>query len=392
MSSSALDLPAILGGTPVRPAGPPEWPVLENATKGVLLAMAETGDWGRYHGCFVPELCRQLSEYHAIEHALVCCSGTAAIELALRGVGVQEGDEVIQAAYDFKANFQNVLYLKAIPVLIDLDPATFQFDPSQLAAAITPKTRAILVSHLHGGIVDLRRVREIAEPAGIPVVEDACQNPGAMVLGRRAGTWGDVGVLSFGGSKLLTSGRGGAILTSQSVIAERIKRYVLRGNDAYPLSEIQAALVIPQLEALDAMNERRRHAVCQLCSELTGFEGLAALQLPTEELQPGYYKLGFRFTASRFGLSRQLFVSALRAEGIAMDAGFRSNHLIHGSRRFRAVGELTEATRADQEIVTLHHPALVEDDSAIRQVVQAIHKVHCYASQIAAVAPPNDEL
>ncbi|HEY4261680.1 MAG TPA: aminotransferase class V-fold PLP-dependent enzyme [Schlesneria sp.] len=391
MSSSALDLPAILGGTPVRPSGPPEWPVLEETTKEVLRSMVETGDWGRYHGRFVPELCRQLANYHAIEHTLVCCSGTAAIELALRGVGVQEGDEVILAAYDFKANFQNVLHLKALPVLIDLNPVTFQFDASQLTAALTPKTRAILVSHLHGGIVDLPRVREIAEPAGIAIIEDACQNPGAMLYGQRAGTWGDIGVISFGGSKLLTSGRGGAILTSQSVIAERIKRCVLRGNDAYPLSEIQAALVIPQLEALDAMNERRGHAVRRLCSELAGLEGLKALQLPTEELQPSYYKLGFHFTASRFGLSREHFVSALRAEGIAMDAGFRSNHLIHGSRRFRAVGQLTEATRADQEIVTLHHPVLVQDDSAIRQVVEAIGKVHRYTSQIAAVAPPNDE-
>lgn len=365
--------------------------MLEDDTKDVLRSMVETGDWGRYHGRFVPELCRQLSEYHAVEHTLACCSGTAAIELALRGVGVQEGDEVILAAYDFKANFQNVLLLKALPVLIDLDPATFQLDPSQLTAAITPKTRVILVSHLHGGVVDMRRLREIAEPSGISIIEDACQNPGAILNGQRAGTWGDVGVLSFGGSKLLTSGRGGAILTSQSLIVERIKRYVLRGNDAYPLSEIQAALVIPQLEALDAMNERRRHAVCRICSELIGLEGLAALQLPTEELQPGYYKLGFRFTASRFGLSREHFVSALRAEGIAMDAGFRSNHLIHGSRRFRAVGELTEATRADREIVTLHHPVLLQDSSAIQQVVEAIRKVHHYASQIAAVAPPNNE-
>jgi perosamine synthetase len=391
MSSSALDLPAILGGAPVRPSGPPEWPVLAERTKDVLRSMVETGDWGRYHGRFVPELCRQLSEYHAVEHSLVCCSGTAAVELALRGVGVQEGDEVILAAYDFKANFQNVLHLQGTPVLIDLDPTTFQFDPSQLAAAITPKTRAILVSHLHGGVVDVRQVREIAAPAGIAIAEDACQNPGAMLYGQRAGTWGDVGVLSFGGSKLLTSGRGGAILTSQSVITERIKRHVLRGNDAYPLSEIQAALVIPQLDVLDAMNDRRGHAVRQLCSSLKGLEGLSALQMPTEELQPGYYKLGFRFTASRFGLSREQFVSALRAEGIAMDAGFRSNHLIHGSRRFRAVGDLTEATRADQEIVTLHHPVLLEGSSAIQQVVDAMQKVHRYAPQIAAIALQNDE-
>lgn len=361
----------------------------EDATNDVLRAMIETGDWGRYHGRHVPELCRKLAEYHSIEHVLLCSSGTSAVELALRGVGVQEGDEVILAAYDFKANFQNVLHLRATPVLIDVDPATFQFDVSQLQAALTPKTRAILVSHLHGGVVDIRRVREIAEPRGIAVIEDACQNPGAMLYGKRAGTWGDVGVLSFGGSKLLTAGRGGAVLTVQSSIAERVKRYVLRGNDAYPLSEIQAALVVPQLDALDAMNAKRCRAVLQIRSALSDIEGLTPLQLPTGVLQPGYYKLGFCFSATDFGLSREHFVSALRAEGVAIDAGFRGNHLIHGSRRFRAVGELVHATRADEQIVTLHHPVLIEEEPAIGQVVDAVRKVHRHAALIGRITLPR---
>ena len=269
------------------------------------------------------------------------------------------------------------------------DTSQRQLDVSQLQAAITPKTRAILVSHLHGGVVDIRRVREIAEPRGIAVIEDACQNPGAMLYGKRAGTWGDVGVLSFGGSKLLTAGRGGAVLTAQSSIAERVKRYVLRGNDAYPLSEIQAALIAPQLHALDAMNAQRCRAVLQIRSALSDIEGLTPLQLPTAELQPGYYKLGFCFSATDFGLSREHFVSALRAEGVAIDAGFRGNHLIHGSRRFRAVGELTQATRADEHIVTLHHPVLIEEERAIAQVGDAVQRVHRHAAQISRIALPR---
>lgn len=385
MHASDFDLPAILGGAAIRPSGPPVWPPVEDSTKDVLRSMIETGDWGQYHGRHVPELCRKLCEYHAVEHAWLCCSGTSAVELALRGVGVQDGDEVIMAAYDFKANFQNILHLNATPVLVDVDPTTFQMDPSQLMAAITPKTRAILVAHLHGGSVDIRQVREIAAPNGITIVEDACQNPGAMLYGQRAGTAGDVGVLSFGGSKLLSTGRGGAIFSSQSVIVERVRRHVLRGNDAYPLSEIQAALIVPQLATLNAKNERRRKAVSQLASELAGLEGLTPLQLPVEGLEPAYFKLGFDFNASAFGLSREHFVAALRAEGIAMDAGFRGNHLIHASRRFRAVGSLVESTRADQQIVNLHHPVLLEDAAAIQQVADAIRKVRRFASQISAL-------
>jgi len=377
------DCPAILGGVPVCADGAPAWPRADESVREVLRTMIHSGDWGRYHGPHVPELCRQLAEYHAVEHVLVCCSGTSAVELALRGVGVQEADEVILAAYDFKANFQNVLHLKATPVLVDLDPVTWQLDPNRLESAITSKTRAILVSHLHGGVVAVPHVREIADSRQIAIVEDACQNPGAMLFGRRSGTWGDVGVLSFGGSKLLTAGRGGAILTSRMEIAERIKRHVLRGNDAYPLSEIQAAILRPQLDQLDDLNERRRNAVFRLAPLLRS-NSLTPLQLPTRDVLPAYYKLGFRYCPEDAkGLPRDLFVEAVRAEGIAMDPGFRANHLIHGSRRFRAAGELHVATQADAQMLTLHHPVLLEDESVIGAIVAGIKRICEHAGEIA---------
>ena len=369
------DRPAILGGPPVRRSGPPGWPRRNDAIAEILRGMAESGEWGRYHGPHVPELSRRLAEFHAVEHVLLCSSGTAAVELALHGVGVQAGDEVIVAAYDFKSNFQNILQLKATPVLVDLHPQTRQLDVNLVEAALTEKTRAILVSHLHGGCVPMRQLRQITEPRSIAIVEDACQNPGAIIEGRRAGTWGDAGVLSFGGSKLLTAGRGGAVLTPKAEIAERIKRHVMRGNDAYPLSEIQAAIVLPQLDLLDEHNQFRMNSVIRICNEVADL-GLLSLQLPSDELAPAYYKLGFQYERDKFGgLARDTFAEAMRAEGIAMDAGFRGNPLIHGSRRFRAVGELPEATRADGDLVVLHHPVLLEEAAAIAQVAEAVRKI-----------------
>lgn len=351
--------------------------------------MVESGEWGRYLGPHVPELTRRLAQFHSVEHVLTCSSGTAAVELALHGVGVQAGDEVIVAAYDFKSNFQNIQQLKAIPVLVDVHPFTRQLDISQVESALTEKTRAILVSHLHGGIVPMPQLRQIAENRSIAIVEDACQNPGAIIEGRRAGAWGDAGVLSFGGSKLLTAGRGGAVLTSKAEIAERIKRYVMRGNDAYPLSEIQAALVVPQVELLDDFNERRRKAVVRICAEVADL-GLSPLQLPSDDIKPAYYKLGFRYDPGEFsGLPRETFTEAMRAEGIALDPGFRGNHLIHASRRFRAVGDLAEATRADTDLVVLHHPVLLEGDDAIDQIVEAVKKIQRHATAIQQVCRPT---
>lgn len=382
MPSSEIDRPAILGGLPVRPQGPPSWPRVSDEVQQVLKDMVESGEWGRYHGPHVPALCERIADYHSIEHVLLCSSGTSAIELALRGVNVRDDDEIIVAAYDFKANFQNVLQLKAVPVLVDLRPDSWHLDPACLEKALTNRTKAVLVSHLHGGVVDMPRVRQFADAHQIALIEDACQNPGAILFGRRAGTWGDVGVLSFGGSKLLTAGRGGAILTSQSVVVERIKRHVMRGNDAYPLSEIQAALLLPQLNSLDDLNGKRRQSISHLSTLLHDLEWLIPLQLPTADVQPAYYKVGFQYKGIE--LPRDVFVEALRAEGIAIDAGFRANHLIHGSRRFRAVDSLTEATNADSRMITLHHPVLLEDSSAIEQIGLAIRKVLRHSGEIAA--------
>ena len=383
MNIQNADRPAILGGLPVRPEGPPLWPSNDPHVALAIRNLLATGDWGRYHGPHVPELCRRLAEYQNVEHVLPCSSGTAAVELALRGVGVAEKDEVVLAGYDFKANFQNILCLRAIPVLVDLDPSTWQLDCEKLSTAITDRTKAILISHLHGGFVDAPKVRQIADSHGIPVIEDICQCPGAILYGRRAGNWGDVSVLSFGGSKLLTAGRGGAVMTPRTDIAERIKRYVHRGNDAYPLSEAQAAIVRPQIDQLDYLNGCRREFVQKLTSKLSDKTALKVLQLPNENLLSAYYKVGFQYFAADFhDIPRELFIASLQAEGIAFDTGFRGLHLIHASRRFVTADELLQVSRADAGMLTLHHPVLLEGADAIDEVVAAVEKVRKWADEI----------
>lgn len=388
MTDQADHRPAILGGTPARPSGPPTWPPASPRVQAALQGLIDSGDWGRYHGPHCPELVRQLAQYHAVEQAWICSSGTAAVELALRGLGINSKDEVILAGYDFKANFQNVLCLQATPVLVDLDPATWQIDVDRIEAALSPRTRAVIASHLHGGVVDMPRLRRLADSHHLGVIEDACQNPGATIFGKPAGTWGDIGVLSFGGSKLLSAGRGGALLTSRGEIIERIKRYVLRGNDAYPISEMQAAILVPQLEELDQLNAQRLKFVERLGARLATNQGLSLLAPLSGPSQPAFYKIGFRYAPDAFaGLSRDLFAEAMRAEGIAFDPGFRGLHLIHASRRFRAAGQLTQATLADAQIVTLHHPVLLEGDSAINEIVTAVDKIRQFATEIRETIP-----
>jgi perosamine synthetase len=226
---------------------------------------------------------------------------------------------------------------------------------------------------------------KLAQERGVSVIEDACQCPGATVYGRKAGMWGDVGVLSFGGSKLLSAGRGGAILTNRTDVAQRIRVHTFRGNDAYPLSELQACVLAPQLAKLDERNTIRAERVASIRKQLMGHPGIELLDEAAPDCRPGYYKTGFRYDPAAFaGLSRDRFVAAMRAEGIAIDAGFRALHAIHSRVRFRAAGELANALDADQTLVVLHHPVLLEREEGVLQLVTVLDKIRRHATMIQA--------
>ncbi len=313
----------------------------------------------------------------------LCSSGTVAVELALRGLNLQPGDEVILAGYDFRGNFLNVLTVGAIPVLVDIDPQTGQLDPQRVAEAISPKTRAVIASHLHGGVVDMAALRQLADRHGFAILEDACQMPGAPLGDRRAGMHGDVGILSFGGSKLLSAGRGGGVITNRADVAARIRRYTQRGNDAYPLSELQAAVLIPQLDQLDARRTERRLRVEELRHRLADCSGLTFFAPPASTMESDFYKVGLRYHSESFaGLSRDVFCAAMQAEGVALFAGFRALHRLHARSRFRQSGELTQVDQADTDWVVFHHPVLLAGSAALEEIVQAIQKVQLHAEHL----------
>ncbi len=371
--------------------GIPSWPIVEDATLEAFIRMMADGSWGRYNGLHCDALIAALCEYHHVEHAILCSSGTCAIELALRAIPVSAGDEVILAAYDFKANFVNVLTVGCVPVLIDTIAGYPIPDVRQIEAAMTNRTRAIIVSHLHGNLVPMREICSIAAERGIAVIEDACQAPGAMIDGQRAGTFGDVGVLSFGGSKLLTSGRGGAVISSNAQMAQRIRLYTQRGNDAYPLSEMQAAVLLPQLLRLDAYNVQRHQRLLKLIAALgisSQSPGVgerpasrhmqSAMNLIQGEQggknQPAYYKAAFLLHKDFSESGRIQFCDSARLAGVPIDPGFGGLHKIHSRQRFRAVGELANATELHERLVTLHHTALLSSVETIQQVSEILRK------------------
>jgi dTDP-4-amino-4,6-dideoxygalactose transaminase len=319
---------------------------------------------------------------HRVRHVSLCSSGTIAVELALRGLKIGPGDEVILAAYDFPGNFRAIEAVEAQPVLMDLASGAWTLDADQFAAAISPATEAIIVSHLHGSLADMRAICALAKQHELTVVEDACQVPGALVQGKPAGSWGDCGILSFGGSKLLTAGRGGAILTNRDDVVQRIRIFSQRGNEAFPLSELQAAVLLPQIPKLAAANQRRLAAVSQLLELVDSVPGLLPPSLAVEsQNQPAFYKLPWLLTGNndacdspQFEQFRRRFIAAVQAEGVMMDEGFRG-FARRTSNRCRVVGNLNCARRVAAGTVLLHHPVLLESDQTIALVAEAIRKV-----------------
>ena len=366
---------AIAGGLPVFPEGPPTWPPADEDIQHVLRAVCADGSWGRYHGPHLAALEDELARQFESPHVVAVCSGTIAVELALRGLRIGEGDEVILAGYDFPGNFRAIEAVGARPVLTDIAPDTWSPEVESLDAAHGSQVRAVVISHLHGGSAPMRDVCRWAARRNVAVIEDACQAPGAMVHGRPAGCWGDVGVLSFGGSKLLTAGRGGAILTRHAQVRQRIQVYSQRGNEAFPLSELQAAVLLPQLKKLPARNQTRRTAVDRLLGQLRDIRGLNSVRFDPARGEASFYKLAWLYDPGAFGgRSRAEFLAAVQAEGVALDEGFRG-FFRRSTRRCRIVGTLDASRAAAENTVLLHHPVLLHTPEAVDRVARAMRKV-----------------
>ncbi|WP_158264778.1 DegT/DnrJ/EryC1/StrS family aminotransferase [Blastopirellula marina] len=343
-----------------------EWPLAEEpAVKEALLRAYEDGSWGRYHGPHVERLEAELAQMHGVKHALVCASGTIAVQIALRSLNPRPGDEVILAAYDFPGNFRAIQDAGQFPVLVDIDPRTWCLDPEQIEGAIGEKTVAIIVSHLHGGQAKMARIKQIAQSHGIAVIEDACQATGAIIEGKRAGAAGDVGVLSFGGSKLITAGRGGALLTDRDDCVQRAKIFCERGNHAFPLSELQAAVILPQLKQLDARNRTRDINVQRLRESLRELEEkLRPVEI--ERDRPAFYKHAWLCDSAA---RAERIVALAEVNQLPIGAGFRG-FLKRPSSQTRKSGKLPASEAASRQTILLHHPILLKEREAIDWIAQ----------------------
>jgi len=232
---------------------------------------------------------RRIAELTACRHGIGCASGTDALLLPLRTLDLRPGDEVITPSFTFFATAGTIHNAGGTPVFVDIDPATFNLSPAAVEAAITPRTRAIIVVHLFGQMASLETILEIAGRHGLPVIEDAAQAIGAKRLidgrWRVAGELGLVGTLSFFPSKNLGGwGDGGMMLTQDDALAERLRRLRTHGgNRQYyhdevgynsRLDTLQAAVLLAKLPHLESWSAARRERAARYTEALAGLQGV----------------------------------------------------------------------------------------------------------------------
>ena len=328
---------AIEGGAPVRTGPFPTWPVFDEREVAAVTEVVRSGNWGALTGTQVKAFESEFARFQGARHGLAVVNGTAALEVALRALGLGAGDEVITTPYTFIATPNAALLVGALPVFVDVEPDTYLIDPAQIEAAITPRTRAILPVHLFGCPANMSAIMEIAERHGLAVVEDACQAWGAEWCGRRAGTIGNAGTFSFQASKNLTAGEGGMIVTDDDELAERLwslhnvgrrpggawYEHVRVGWN-YRMTEWQGAILRVQLDRLpEQMLQRDRNARFLAAGLAQVGPGLRPLAVDERVTRHAWHIFALRYEPEAFGgWPRESFVRALTAEGIPCGLGY----------------------------------------------------------------------
>ncbi|HLL54746.1 MAG TPA: DegT/DnrJ/EryC1/StrS family aminotransferase [Myxococcaceae bacterium] len=280
---------------------------------------------------------RTLAEYVGARHAIAVSSGTAGLHLAAIAAGIRPGDEVVTTPFSFIASTNCFIYEGARPVFADIDPDTLMPDAASLSAALTPRTRAILMVHVFGDPADADAYRSVADRHGIALLEDACEALGSEYKGRRAGTLGDVGVFGFYPNKQITTGEGGMIVTYRKDWDALFRSLRNQGRDVhaawltharvgfnYRLDEMSAALGLSQLGRIDRLitaRERVARAYTQRLSRISGVEPPRPIATTTRMSRFAYV------IRLEKGLRRDVVMRGLEERGIPTRAYFSPLHL-----------------------------------------------------------------
>lgn len=393
----------------------PAWPMADERELAAVQSVLESGQWWRMAGAQVAEFEKEFAAYHNAAHALAVTNGTHAIELALAALDIGQGDEVLIPAFTFISTATAVLCAQATPVLVDVNPDTYCLDPEAFAAAITPRTRAVIPVHMAGHVADMDRILAIASEHNLHVIEDAAHAHGATWKGERVGAMQSGGIYSFQAGKLMTAGEGGLILSND---ADFIEQCFLYGNCGRPktdrtyqhsvlgtncrMTELQAAVLRVQLLRLEEQNARREANAAILNRMLSDVPGITPQGHDARVTLHPHYMYMFRYDSTAFSdLSRQQLVDALIEHGVPAFVGYPAIHRtpMFRNRKFGPRWRADDALLPDynlvscpvaetlgEEVVWLHHRTLLGDEEHLVGVIDALDDIRLRASSAVRVS------
>jgi 3-amino-5-hydroxybenzoate synthase len=373
----------------------PDWPQFDDAERTALMRALEQGQWWRMGGEEVSTFEREFADYHGARYALAVTNGTHALELALQGLGVGPGTEVIVPAFTFISSSQAAQRIGAVAVPVDIDPDTYNIDVAAAGAAITDRTRVIMPVHMAGLMADMDGLGKLAEEAGLDLVQDAAHAQGARWQGKRVGELGTVATFSFQNGKLMTAGEGGAVLFDDEDLYQdaflrhscgrpsddRLYVHKLPGTNMR-MNEFAAAVLRAQMTRLDRQIELRNQRWVLLSSLLAKIPGVRPQgHDPRADRNPLYMAM-FRvsgWTAPR----RNALVDTLRESGIPAAAAFRPVYRTDAFWAASAPQETPEQVAArcpnaeavGADCVWLHHRVLLADEQVLRDTVEIIREL-----------------
>jgi perosamine synthetase len=290
-------------------------------------ADAAANGWYGSHNVYPERFEKGFAEYVGVAHATSLPSCTSALHLALAALGIGPGDEVIVPDATWIATSAPISYVGATPVFAEIDGESWCLDPAALERAITPRTKAAIVVDLYGNMADMDAIASVAKHHGIAIIEDAAEAIGSEYRGRKAGSFGDVATFSFHGSKTLTTGEGGMLVTSRDDLFARVLRLRDHGREPgdqlfinqevaykYKMSALQAAFGLAQLERIEELVARKREIFSWYTRHANGINGIV-LNHEAPTTKNSYWMVTAVFDRE-LGLHKEKVIAHLRHRNI----------------------------------------------------------------------------
>ncbi len=323
---------AILGGEPVRKNKSwPSWPYWDQSVVDSVVKTTKSRIWCRIQSTSgtVPTLEKKFADLIGTKFCVATGSGTQALHTCVEALGIGPGDEVVTSPYTDPGTIASILSARALPVLADLDPESYQLDPADVERRITENTKAIMPVHMMGQPCDIGRIMEIAKKHDLKVIEDAAQAHLAEYKGKRLGTIGDVGCFSFQSSKTLACGEGGAVIGDDEELMDKCYTVHNHGTSRqgrtevagpkYRMNEFEAAVLLGQLAGAKERFIRRNENASHLTSGLKDIPGIRPQKLYEGTDSGSFYIYAMTYRREYFNdADRSTFLKAIGAEGVSL--------------------------------------------------------------------------